>query len=168
MIIHLEPLSFRYTDAIYKNIKNKSITATYPVSKDFTKEEAKQYVEHEIGARSNGSRFSYAITSDNIFSGICAFYNIDHQYSKAKIYYWVVARLWNRGIATNAVQQLICLAQKMNISQLQSGVLERNHSSRRVLEKNGFFIENIVLNKGKYHSRFYNEKILEMKLNLSN
>ena len=165
--IYLKPLSNLHNNSIYESLNNEKIVDTYPVSMPYTKEDANLYVDWQILGRRNGCRFAFAITAYNQFLGVCALYDVNQSTSKAKVYYWIAVEFWNQGIATKAINELINYSkEKLKITHLKSGVLERNLASRRVLEKNGFSVKNTLKNEGKYHEKFIGETFVEMELDL--
>ena len=161
----LVPLNPGHATDIYKYLNHEKISETYPVSLPYSLEDAQSYVEREISCRKRGTRFSFAIMVKNQFVGICALYDMSQSMRKAKIYYWIAVEYWNKGIASKALEKLIRFAKiELHIAQLKTGVLERNAASRRVLEKNGFFVESILINEDAYHEKFMGEKVMEMKM----
>ncbi|MDO5970515.1 GNAT family N-acetyltransferase [Flavivirga aquimarina] len=164
LLIPLEPC---HTNLIYKYLNHEKISHTYPISLPYTHRDAQNYVEHEIRCRQYGTRFSFAIQFKYRFAGVCALYDIDKSLGEAKLYYWVAVEFWNRGIATKALKKLMLFAKnELKIKSLRTGVLKRNIASRRVLEKNGFTLQNTLVNITEYHAKFIGEQFLEMEVNL--
>ena len=156
-------------DYIQEYLNDEIMSKTYPVICPFTKDDATSYVEQEIKGWAAGCRYPFSIIINNKFVGVCALYDVNRTDRTSKIYYWVAVEFWGLGIATKAVKQLLKYARiELELTQLTTGVLERNIGSKRVLEKNGFYVEKILVNEGKYHGKFLGEKFLEMKLNLKN
>lgn len=163
----LIPLNELYYEHVYLNLNDKRISETYPIQTPYTRANTDDYFINELQGRNNMERFSFAIEVNNTFSGVCALYDVDIKSSKGKIYYWILPKYWNLGIASNAVKKLISYAKiQLKLSYLETGVLERNHASIRVLVKNGFVVKHILINKGKYHHKFLGEKIVELQLDL--
>jgi ribosomal-protein-alanine N-acetyltransferase len=68
----------------------------------------------------------------------------------ANLGYWVAERANGRGLATNAVGEVIPIAfGELGLHRLEAGTLVENLASRRVLEKNGF--EQIGIARGYLH-----------------
>ncbi|CAM4023366.1 Putative ribosomal N-acetyltransferase YdaF [Vibrio aerogenes CECT 7868] len=152
---------------IYKYLNNQSISNTYPILFPYTIEDANSYVEQEIRGRSDGSRYAFSIIMDGQFIGVSALYDVNRAINTAKIYYWIAVEFWGKGAATKAVKELVNYAKmELKLTQLETGVLKKNIVSRRVLEKNGFIVENTLVNNGKYHGKFLGETFVEMKMNL--
>ena len=59
--------------------------------------------------------------------------------------YWLAEELWGKGIMTEAVKLVTEYAfQNLDLIRLQAGVLNKNPSSMRVLEKAGYVKEGIL------------------------
>ncbi len=165
--IILVPLETGHSSFIYKHLNHKKIANTYPISLPYTLKDAQLYVAHEIRSRQRETGYAFAIALDNQFVGVCALYDVNKLVGEAKLYYWVAVAFWNRGIATHALKKLMVFAKnELKISCLKTGVLERNMASRRVLEKNGFILEDTLKNITEYHAKFIGEQILEIKVDL--
>jgi len=62
----------------------------------------------------------------------------------AEIGYWLSETYWNRGIATDAINQLVNHAFKFaGLIRISACVFEKNKTSMHVLEKAGFHLESI-------------------------
>lgn len=58
--------------------------------------------------------------------------------------YWISETLWGKDIATEAVAQISdYIFEKFAVNRIVAEVFEYNKPSMRVLEKNGFFLENV-------------------------
>ncbi len=58
--------------------------------------------------------------------------------------YWIAEPCWGKGIATEAVRQMTGYTfENWAINRIVAEVFEYNRPSMRVLEKNGFFLENV-------------------------
>ncbi|QCO67181.1 GNAT family N-acetyltransferase [Luteimonas yindakuii] len=74
----------------------------------------------------------------------------------AEFGYWLGSRHWGRGIMTEVVAAFAPWAMvALDLQRLQATVLDFNHASARVLEKNGFIEEGVlrraVLKRGRLH-----------------
>lgn len=91
----------------------------------------------------------FAIDADEQFVGGCGIHLKDDVYKcSAEIGYWIAEPFWGKGIATEAVKQLLekTVSQFPDIIRLYAEVFEHNKASMRVLEKNGFHLESIRKN----------------------
>lgn len=165
----LVPIAPCHALYIHTYLNDEKIADTYPVSLPYTMEDAKQYVLREMRGRANAFRYSFAIFYQENFAGVCALYDINQAFQSAKLYYWVASKFWKKGIASQSLATLIDFAQKeLDINYLKTGVLERNLASIKVLEKNGFTIENMLINTDQYHDKFNGERVVEMQLYCDN
>lgn len=65
---------------------------------------------------------------------------------------------WGKGVATYAVTEAVAIARRMSLHKVYAGCAESNLASRRVLEKNGFSLEAILVEhlfyNGKWEDQF--------------
>jgi RimJ/RimL family protein N-acetyltransferase len=63
----------------------------------------------------------------------------------AELGYWIGEPFWNKGIATEAVKQMLEYTSQHfpSLVRIYAGVFEKNKASMRVLEKAGFYLEGI-------------------------
>lgn len=88
----------------------------------------------------------FAIEADALLAGGCGIHLKEDVYKcSAEIGYWVAEPFWGKGIATEAVKQLLekAIPNLTNVVRLYAEVFEHNKASMRVLEKNGFHLESI-------------------------
>lgn len=87
-----------------------------------------------------------AITvDDNIAGCIGLEMQTDTSRLNAEIGYWIGEPFWNKGIATEAVLQMLKYTTENfpSLVRIFAGVFEKNIASMRVLEKCGFYLEGI-------------------------
>ncbi len=90
------------------------------------------------GANAEPEGETYLITLGSVVIGGCGF-DIRDDGPTPEIGYWLGARHWGKGYATEAVRALIDHAfENLEYKALQSSVRVTNPASRRVLEKCGF------------------------------
>jgi RimJ/RimL family protein N-acetyltransferase len=93
----------------------------------------------------------YVIEFKGDFSGIMTLNNFSKAEESTNIDYWVRTDFHGKGIASKAVGLAIDIATSLGIKTFHSGCLAKNIGSKKVLLKNGFFIqESFVLQDGKY------------------
>ncbi len=83
----------------------------------------------------------------------------------AELGYWVGEKYWGKGIATEAIRQMIDYTfENFNVNRIFASVFESNQASRKALEKNGFILEasfdKTLYKFGEYH----NELILAIRM----
>lgn len=90
--------------------------------------------------RIEGDALSFAILAGNRIAGTVTLSNIVRgPFQSATLGYWVAERLGGRGLATQAVQEVVAIAfEELRLHRLQAATLIDNVASQRVLEKNGF------------------------------
>jgi RimJ/RimL family protein N-acetyltransferase len=90
-----------------------------------------------INAANHGSETVFVITRQGAVVGACGL--MQHDDEPAEIGYWLGAKHWGHGYATEAVRALIDHAfADLDHETLQSAARVTNPASRRVLEKCGF------------------------------
>ena len=81
-----------------------------------------------------------------IIGSIGAFYD-DNDKKRAVIAYFIGKEYWNNGFGTKAVKGILeYLIKEKGITVITADPFERNHGSRKVLEKNGFRLVGIIEN----------------------
>ena len=87
-----------------------------------------------------GTAMGFAILADAGIAGTVTISNVIRgHFRSASLGYWVADRLGGRGLATNAVGEVVALAfGELGLHRLEAAALVENVPSRRVLEKNGF------------------------------
>lgn len=97
--------------------------------------DAKQYI---AWANETRSETAFLVTlDDDVVIGACGFGEVDGE--KPEIGYWIGARYWGKGFATEAARAVIDYAfERSDCEALHSSARVTNPASRRVLEKCGF------------------------------
>ena len=87
-----------------------------------------------------------AVTVDDHIAG-CIGLEMQTDVSRlsAELGYWIGEPYWNKGIATEAVKQMLeyTFQNFPSLVRIYAGVFEKNTASMRVLEKAGFYLEGI-------------------------
>ena len=108
----------------------------------YTEEHAKSWIE---SAMLESPAMNFAIDMDGeAIGGIGLIFNTDVYIMSAEIGYWIGEDYWGKGIATEAIRQMIEYSfYYFDIVRIYAEVFENNKSSMRVLEKNGFYLEGV-------------------------
>lgn len=88
---------------------------------------------------------NFAIEADGAFAGGIGLVLLGDVYVKsAELGYWIGADHWGRGIATEAVRQMVEHGfRHFDIVRIHADIFASNPASMRVLEKNGFQMEGV-------------------------
>jgi [ribosomal protein S5]-alanine N-acetyltransferase len=88
---------------------------------------------------------TFCIEADGELAGSIGFTLKEDVYRKsAEIGYFIGENFWGRGIATEAIRQLVGYIEKnFDLVRIYAEVFEYNKASMKVLEKNGFYLESI-------------------------
>ena len=82
------------------------------------------------------------VVDEQIAGGIGLVQKEDIYRRNAEIGYWLAEPFWHKGIATEAVRQLVDhIFSKFDIDRLYAEIFSNNPASMKVLEKNGFHLE---------------------------
>jgi RimJ/RimL family protein N-acetyltransferase len=108
----------------------------------YTMEEAKSWLEL---VDVEGATLNFAIEFEGVLvGGIGLIPNSDVYVMSAEIGYWIGESYWGKGIATEAIRQIIeYVFYNFDIIRIYAEVFENNKSSMRALEKNGFYLEGV-------------------------
>ncbi len=109
----------------------------------YTIEDAKFFIK---GVQAGSFGNVRSVWYDNEFTGVIGLIPQADVYRRsAEIGYWFGEPFWGKGIATEAVRQLVDTAfnQQPELVRIFAGIFSSNPASMRVLEKNGFTLEGI-------------------------
>ena len=117
--------------------------------------DAEQWVRETIAGRDAGTAFEFIITDgDGELYGVCGLNGIDAVNRRANLGYWVRTRSQGRGIATEAVRQLVrWTAANTDLIRLEVVVAEGNTASLRVAQKAGAIVEGTLKSRLLLHGR---------------
>lgn len=90
-------------------------------------------------------RVTFAIEYEGQFCGVIGLIPGADIYRRgAELGYWIGEPWWGKGIATEAVRQMVAYSfDELGLVRLQSGVMAHNPGSMKVLENNGFVLEGV-------------------------
>jgi RimJ/RimL family protein N-acetyltransferase len=119
----------------------------------YTRADAEQWIAH---ARGEAPPSSLAIVlGDEVIGGVGFERGSDVTRFNAEVGYWVGARHWGHGYATEAVAAFVdYVFASFPFERLQAWVFAPNLSSRRVLEKCGFELEGVARRSVFKENRF--------------
>jgi RimJ/RimL family protein N-acetyltransferase len=108
----------------------------------YTEEEGRDWLAKNTEA---SPVVNFAIDLDGeAIGGIGLILNSDVYIMSAEIGYWIGEPYWGKGIATEAIRQMVEYTfYNFDIIRLYAEVFETNKASMRVLEKNGFYLEGV-------------------------
>lgn len=106
----------------------------------YTKKDAKEWLKL---VRKQKIVTTFCIEVDGNLAGSIGVTLKDDVYRKtAEIGYFIAEEYWGKGIATEAVKQMVSYVQKeFDVVRIYAEVFEYNKASMRALEKNGFYLE---------------------------
>lgn len=111
----------------------------------YTESDAVDFISAMLSADKN-CVFAFAIEFDGELAGSIGVFRQKNIHSKtAELGYYIAEKLWNNGIATNAIK-LVCryIFENTDIIRIYAEPFARNKASCRALEKAGFVCEGIL------------------------
>lgn len=109
--------------------------------KPFTNEKAMDFIQNALSSK---DLFLAIEKSSKIVGSIGAFFDKNDK-TAAVIAYFIGKAYWNQGYASSAIKGIIeYLVNEKGIRSISAEPFERNHRSRKVLEKNGFKLIGII------------------------
>jgi [ribosomal protein S5]-alanine N-acetyltransferase len=128
-------------------VENRAFLAPYEPTRDerfYTADGQREQLERE-------GKHDFAILNGRGIAGALQLSNIVYgPLQSANLGYWIAEPLNGRGLATEAVGDVIPIAfGELGLHRLEAGTLVDNSASQRVLEKNGF--ERIGIARGYLH-----------------
>jgi [ribosomal protein S5]-alanine N-acetyltransferase len=106
----------------------------------YTKKDAKEWLDL---VKKQKTVTTFCIEVDGNLAGSIGVTLKDDVYRKTvELGYFIGEEYWGRGIATEAVRQMVSYVQKeFDIVRIYAEVFEYNKASMKALEKNGFYLE---------------------------
>jgi RimJ/RimL family protein N-acetyltransferase len=131
-------------EALAKIANNKNVSDNlrdiFP--SPYKKKNAKEWIEN---VKTQASATNFCIEADGEVVGSIGFMLKEDVYRKnIEIGYFIGEEYWGKGIATEAIKQLLQHIEKnYNPVRIYAEVFEHNKASMKALEKNGFHMESI-------------------------
>jgi len=118
---------------IWDNVRDR---LPYP----YTKKDAKEWLSL---VRQQERTTTFCVEADGAMAGSVGFTMKEDVYRKSvEIGYFIAEKFWGKGIATEAIRQLVEYIEKnFDVVRIYAEVFEYNKASMKVLEKNGFYLE---------------------------
>lgn len=168
-IVNLTPWTLDHQCALVTLVDNPNVVKTLSdrFPHPYTIEIARAWL---ATASTVGRLQTWAITENgSLAGGISLTRREGAQKHSAGIAYWLGEPFWGRGVATQAVSQLLSLAfEDTTLVRIDTTVLAWNAASARVLEKNGFLQEGInrngILKDGRLVDRLVYARISDANL----
>ncbi|MFA6098678.1 MAG: GNAT family N-acetyltransferase [Patescibacteria group bacterium] len=142
----------------HRDIYRNTLHIPYP----YKEQDAKKWITEILRRYKSKSPGSYnlAIEVDGEVSGGISLKNIEKEH-KAEIGYWLAREYWGQGIMSSAVADMTALGfKKFKLRKVYAYVFTRNKASLRVLVKNGFKKEGLLIQHTKKDGKLLNEFIL--------
>jgi RimJ/RimL family protein N-acetyltransferase len=148
MEYRLRPWHSSDLDALCKYADNAKI-ARYMTDRfphPYTRDAGKKFIDF-VTSPENLDRFR-VIEANGKFVGGTGIHPQDDVFRKnAEIAYWLAESHWNKGLATQVVNEMTTYGFKtFDITRVFARVFGTNHASARVLEKAGYTLENTIPN----------------------
>jgi RimJ/RimL family protein N-acetyltransferase len=140
--VTLRPLKPSDAPIIYSHLQHKDVSRwTVSIPHPYKKKDATTFIQLSQKKRKKKQSYIFAIAIPELV-GIISIDNVDWEDKHAEIGYWLAKPYWQKGIMTEAINQITRIAfNKLKLHRIQANVFESNLPSQRVLEKNGFHRE---------------------------
>lgn len=136
----LHQLGLEHAAELEALASDPEVAATTRIPHPYPAGGARLYIEEARRQREAGNAYVFAIMEGGHLVGACGLHEIVPG-ETAEVGYWVGRPHWGRGIATFATGMLLEFAfRNLRLPRVIARTLERNHRSRRVLEKSGFAV----------------------------
>lgn len=138
--ITLEPIDAKHAAPVQALASDPAIGATSNIPSPYPENGAIEWIRRVTAARGQGTTYAFAIINEQgEFVGVCSLIDVDQQARTGALGYWIGKPYWGHGYATTAGRRVLDFAfGTLGLEQVRAAALERNHASRRVLEKLGF------------------------------
>jgi [ribosomal protein S5]-alanine N-acetyltransferase len=152
-------------DKLVEYAKNKNISDTLSDAfpNPFTREDGLRFLEK---ARSSTPTRMFAILWNGELAGsVGIFPESDYHRKNAAVAYWVAEPFWRKGIATEAIRQIVEYGFKtFDITRVWANPFGHNIASHRALEKAGFKLEAILRNSVFKNGEYQDEYIFSQRI----
>jgi len=166
MKITLKEAKEEDAEFIYKMMQNKDYQKYYLdrlISKSI--EEEKRNIDRFNSLSKKGLQYYFVIYFGKEKSGILDIYKISKEDKRCCIGYGINKEFWRKGIATSAVKEALKFLKTKKIHTIEATADPKNIASKKVLEKNGFYLagtlKDYYYEKEKYLDREIYWKILK-------
>jgi len=106
------------------------------------------------------TNFHLAIEVDNEVSGCVSLMQIEPGH-KAELGYWLAKQNWRQGIMSQAVAQMVRVGfKKFKLKKIYAYIMTKNVASLKVLRKNGFYKEGLLVQHVKKDGKLKDEYVL--------
>lgn len=142
----------------YKDIYRYTLNIPYP----YKTSDAIKWVNRIVNQykKKSPTNFHLAIEIDSEVTGCVSLKKIEYGH-KAELGYWLAKQYWHKGIMSEAVAQIISLGfKKFKLKKIFACVIVGNTASLKVLAKNGFKKEGLLIQHVKKDGKLKDEYIL--------
>lgn len=124
----------------------------------YTIEDAKTWIKI---TNNNETKCNFAITvNDQAIGAIGLALGEDIERISAEVGYWLGEKYWGTGIASSALKGIVNYGfNDLGLKRIFAKPFEHNMASRRVLEKNGFYLEGILKRSAFKEGKIYNQAL---------
>lgn len=135
--VHIVPVQRHHAERIQALASDPKVVATTNLPDPYPEEGARQWVEHTLMCREEGSAYAFVIVQDDTVVGATGLEGVTE--TDAELGYWVGVPYWGQGYATEATRQTVDWTfTELGLQHLYARPLQANSASCRVLEKLGF------------------------------
>ena len=147
----LRPYGKGDEESLARNINDKEIyRSTLRIPYPYTLEDAKEWVGKNLkeGKKKEPAEINFVIDINNEVAGGIGLSEIKgHQ---AEIGYWIASKYRNKGIMTLALKKVTKFGfEKIKLRRIYACVFPFNKASMRILKKNGYRLEGILIKEIK-------------------
>jgi len=142
----------------HRDIYRYTLNIPYP----YKESDAKKFLNKILSAyrKKNNIALHYAIEVNDEISGCVSLMKIEKGH-KAEIGYWLSKEHWNKGIMSAAVKKIVAIGFKeLKLKKIYAYVFVENKGSYKVLIKNGFKKEGLLIQHVKKDGKLRDEYIL--------
>ena len=156
--LRLRPLKLSDALAIQKAASVRKIADTMiSLPHPYPPGEAERYIARQLDERKTGRSFTYIIEQqeEGRFCGLVELRDIDREHSQGELSFWLTVEAWGKGYMSDALQEVVrYVFEYLDLNRLYAYHMTRNPATGRVLEKNGFKQEGLLLQRVRKWGQF--------------
>lgn len=146
---------------IFQGLSHPDVIPYYGVQYKTLEETRVQMVYYsQLWREGKGAWWKITDARTNAKLGALGYNNFSVQHNKCEIGYWLLPQYWGRGIAAEAVQQLVAyLFEEKKVHRIEALVEVENKASSSVALKAGFTLEGTLRDYEKKNDRYISLRV---------
>ena len=137
--ITLEPIALEHIEAMQEFASDPKISVPVNFEYPYPRNAAENYIKNHIEEHKKKYSFTFAVTQNLMFIGICNLHSLCYEQKIAEMAFWIAKPYWGLGYAKQSVKALLRFAfTQIDLEAVTACTFNYNKRAIRFLEKMGF------------------------------